>query len=330
MDFLFARFDEIVGYPDFEKAWLPLARKSAERILMNTGVNLILSVSPPIVSHLLARQLKLKYNLPWVAEMSHAWSQNNAYPYSPVRRRIDRRLELKTLNMADEMISVSGPISDKLGRLHGREVHTIYQGFDPVTVNVPPAKLSKKFTLTYTGSLHHIYREPSTLFKALRNLITSGVIDRHDVEVRFYGHEQLWVDIEAQNYGLADIVIQYGQVSVEESIQKQRETQVLLFLMYQDPNEVGAVSSKIFEYLAAMRPILAVGGYSDTPSDLITQTGYGVWAPSVKDVENELEKSYKEYKDNGKVTFHANSSVIDKYNRLELTRKFSEIFENLI
>jgi len=330
MDFIFTRFDEIVGYPDFERGWKPFAIKAGSELLENKNIELIMSVSPPVTSHLIARELKLRHKIPWVADLCHLWSQNNGYPYSPLRKLIDRRLELKTLSSADALVTVCEPLTVKLGTLHkGKPIYSITHGFDPSDLNIPPAKLSEKFTITYTGSLHPALREPSRLFKALQNLITKRVMNPDDIEVRFYGPKENWLDIEIEKYGLSGFVKQYGGVPLEVSLEKQRESQVLLFLMWQDSQEAGVITSKIFEYLATMRPILAVGEHNDVVNELLTETGAGIWAPLAEDVERALERMYQEYKLKKEIVWHKEVSVINKYSRRELVRKFFQIFESL-
>jgi len=331
LDFIFIRLDEIVNYPDFAKGWKSYALKAANEIIRNEDIKLIMSTSPPIVSHLIARQLKLKYKIPWVADLCHLWSQNNGYPYSFLRRIIDERLELKTLSEADALVTVSEPLVTRLRALHrGKPVYSVAQGFDPVHLNMQPARLSANFTITYTGSLHRVLRKPSKLFTALQNLITREIVEPYEVEVRFYGPRESWVDIEIEKCGLSGIVKQCGIVPLNVSLEKQKESHVLCFLMWGDSHETGVITSKIFEYLAAMRPILAIGEYNDVVNELLTETGAGVWAQSVEDVECAIERMYQEYKLRKEVVCHTETAAISKYSRPELAKEFSRIFESVI
>lgn len=331
LDFLFTRFDEIVGYPDFEKGWKSFATEIGSRLLRSRDVALIMSVSPPVTSHLIARELKLRHKIPWLADFCHLWSQNNGYPYSSLRRLIDRRLELKTLSEADALVTVSEPLARNLEVLHRRKpVYSIAHGFDPSTINIPSARLSAKFTITYTGSLHPRLREPSKLFTALRNLIERGAVERDDIEVRFYGPKEDWIDSEIEAYGLAGLVHQYGPVPLNVSLEKQRESQVLYFSMWGNSQESGIISSKIFEYLAAMRPILAVGEYNDVVNELLEDTRAGIWVSSVEDAERALRGMYQEYKATKRVASISHVSAINKYDRREMARRFSEIFESMV
>jgi hypothetical protein len=103
------------------------------------------------------------------------------------------------------------------------------------------------------------------------------VIDRKDVDVRFYGTSQGWLKKEIAQHNLSDIVHQSGVVSRSTSLQKQRESQILLHLGWDDKNIKGFYTSKIFEYLSAQRQVLAVGGASaEVVRDLLRETKAGV------------------------------------------------------
>jgi hypothetical protein len=90
--------------------------------------------------------------------------------------------------------------------------------------------LTSKFTITYTGQIYTGREDPSKLLAALRDLIHDGTMNTDDVEVRFYGPENELLAKEIEEYGLFDIVKQYGIVPREVSFKKQRESQILLLL----------------------------------------------------------------------------------------------------
>jgi hypothetical protein len=72
---------------------------------------------------------------------------------------------------------------------------------------------------------------------------------------------------------IADV---YGIVTREESIIKQRCAHILLLLNWNDPQEKGVYTGKIFDYLAAQRPILSIGRCGGVVEDLLEQTKAGV------------------------------------------------------
>jgi glycosyltransferase involved in cell wall biosynthesis len=328
--FLYKHYLEIINYPDEEKGWKPFAVKAGDEFLRNEGVDAIISSSSPVTTHIIAKELKIKRKIPWVADLRDLWTQNHDYPYSFIRRFFERRLERKTLQSADALVTVSEPLAEKLMELHkGKRVYNITSGFDPDDMKKEPADLTPRFTITYTGQIYVRGQDASKFLIALRDSISEGAIMAEDVEVRFYGP---WCELLAkqiEEYGLVDVVKQYGIISRQVSFEKQRESQVLLLLKWEDVQERGYLSGKIFEYLAAGRPMIAAGGHNDVVTLLLNETNAGIDGQSVEDIKNALRKLYVEYKLRGKTSYHGIMKEINKYSYLEMTRKFAAVLDDL-
>ena len=285
----------------------------------------------PVTSHIIANKLKDKFGIPWVADFPDLWSQNHNYQYSPLRRALDRRLEIKTLSKADALTTVAEPWAEKLRTLHqGKPVYTITHGFDAEQINDPPAPLTAKFTITYTGSIYAGKQDPAKLFAALRDLISSGIVNPNEIEVRFYGSGLGWLDREIEQHGLTSFVKQYEPIPQHTAIEKQRESQLLLLLDWDDPQEKGVYTGKIFEYFGARRPVLATGGSKgDVVGELLDETKAGIHAPTVEDVKKALKELYGEYKLKGKVAYRGEPAQVDKYSHREMAKKFSAVLDQL-
>ena len=122
---------EIIFYPDSEKNWKPFAIEEGSKILQNENIDAIISSSSPVTCHLIAKELKSMYGSPWIAELRDLWTQNHNYPYHSIRKYIEKRLEVKTFNYADALVTVSSVLADKLSTLHKKEkIFTITNGFD--------------------------------------------------------------------------------------------------------------------------------------------------------------------------------------------------------
>ena len=326
INFAFTMGNEIFAYPDAEKGWKPFAIEAVRRLLQREKIDAMISSSSPATSHLIASELKTQYQVPWVADTRDLWSQNHNYQYGPLRKFLDRRLEDKTLSTADALLTVSEPWAEKLRMLHkGKSVYVITNGFDPAEVNEPPANLTAKFTITYTGRIYPRKQDATKLFAAVRNLISDGVIDPEEIAIRFYGPKTEWLDKEIEHYALSRIVKQCGTIPRQVALEKQRESQILLLLKWEDPQERGVYPGKIFEYLAARRPVLATGGSSDVITGLLNETKAGIDAPTIPDIKDALGKLYNEYRLKGKIVYDGRKSKIDKYSHHEMARKFSEV-----
>ncbi len=332
LDFFLTRAGEIVNYPDYDKGWKPFAVKAGKEILEKEDFNAIISSSAPVTAHFIARELKTIYKKPWIADLRDLWTQNHNYSYSNIRKFFDRRLELKTLGAADALVTVSQPWADKLGELHkNKAIYGITNGFDPETINIPPLPLTSRFTITYTGLIYPGKQDPAKLFAALKELISQEHANAGEIEVRFYGSREEWLDKEAEESGLANVVRQFGQVPRDTALQKQRESQVLLLLDWEDPQEKGNYPGKVFEYLAAGRPVLAIGGSDDDViAALLRETKAGIHATSIEEIMSALKGFYEEYRSRGEVQRRADEASINKYSQVGMAKKFSEVLDRIV
>ena len=105
---------------------------------------------------------------------------------------------------------------------------------------------------------------------------------------------------------------------------------MLLLLNWDDPQEKGNYPGKVFEYLAARRPVLATGGpEGNVVAELLRETGSGIHTATVDDTRKALEKMYREFKSQGQVACHGDDSKINSYSYREMARKFSRILDSL-
>ncbi len=323
-------WSEIFLYPDAEIRWYKPAIDAGTSILNREPFDIIFSSSSPVTSHLIASYLSEKYNIPWIADFRDPWTWSHLYQYSKIREFWERRLEMRTISSAKALTTVSQPLVDKLSIIHeGKKVYSIPNGFDPDIINTG-SQVSEKFTICYTGSVHKMHQDPEILFEAVKQLIKEAKIDQEDIVIDFYGRDEGWLQYDIEKHGLTDIIRVHGMVPRDTALRNQRKSQILLLLTWNDPHEKGIYTGKVFEYLAAKRPILALGLNGGDVIDLIQQTNVGVFASSVAEVKETLLKWYYEYKSSGVVDYSGIQSEINKYSHREMVKKFAEVLdENL-
>ncbi|HCJ67784.1 MAG TPA: hypothetical protein DHV62_10850, partial [Elusimicrobia bacterium] len=277
IDILMNWYQTFFAYPDTEKTWEKPALKSAYTVIEKEHFDAILSSSPFPTSHIVAAELKKKFSLPWLADFRDLWTQNHNYSYNYVRKYFEKKLERKTLSISDTIVVATPPLAKQQQYFLKKPAITITNGFDPE--NRPsnfPVILKDKFTITYTGPVYIGKQDPEKLLAVIKKLILEKIIEPNRIEVRFYGPRIHWLDNKIIEYNLGTVVKQYGLISRYESIQRQRESHVLLLLNWEDPGIKGVYTVKFFEYLSAQRPILVTGGFLNGIENLITETGASV------------------------------------------------------
>ena len=328
---VFKLIEGIITYPDIEKGWKPFALKTMKEFLKAEKIDAMISVWP-VPAHFIAKELKKEYKIPWIADFPDLWSYTSSYHYGLLRRLLDVRLEKETIKFANFLTTSCLPQQKVLEKLHkGKPVQTIMLGYDPEKVNDPPSELTKKFTITYTGLWQGQERDPLKVFIAFKELISERLIDPKEVEVRFYGPKQEWIEREIKQQGLPEIAKQYGIISWDECLKRQRESQLLLHLNWGDKKETGIFSGKFPEYLAARRPIIAAGGLGqdEVVKEILFESKAGIYCPEIKEIKSCLFQFYSEYKEKGKVIYPGDIQKINEYNYREMVKKFSQILNSI-
>ncbi|MBC7231416.1 MAG: glycosyltransferase family 4 protein [Actinobacteria bacterium] len=321
----------VIAFPDEQRGWLRPATQAGMRLLAENRFDAIISSHRPPTCHRIAKALKERHDVPWIADFRDLWTQDHFFPYvTRVRaiRTMERRLEIKTLENADALVTVSEPLAEELRSLHrGKKVVSIPNGFDPD--EVVPAPLTEKFTITYTGLTYLGKRDPSPLLRAVSELVAERKLDRQSISIRFYGTIEYWLEREIERLGLDDVVALYPQVPRAVALDRQRESQVLLLLNWDHPGEVGVYTGKLFEYLAARRPILAIGKPGGVVDELLRETGAGIYPPGYEQLKGVLEDLYNQYRALGYVPFTGIEEKIARYSHKEMARRFAALMDEL-
>lgn len=320
------RIEGLITYPDPNKLWQPVALKALRDLFSREGFQALISSSSPVVTHLVARKTHEEFGIPWVADFRDLWTGNHYYPYGPVRKLFDRRLEKETMAQASALVTVSQPLCDSLKALHkDLAVFAIPNGFDPDGIETHD--LHDKFSITYTGQLYLGKRDPELLFKVIRDLLSEGRI-QDDLLVKFYGEKVYWLDNLIKKYELEKVAFQYGVVDRADALKEQRSSQILLSLNWDNPREEGVYTGKIFEYLAARRPILALGGPRGVVSELLNETKAGVHLRTEGELRGAITSWYEEFQHKGFVSYQGNDKI-HNYSHEKMAERFSEVLNEV-
>lgn len=262
-------------------SWLPDGLRGASRLVARETFDVVLSSAGPISSHLVAARVKsLVPGIAWVADYRDLWSGNYCVPqpFFPLNH-LQAWLERFLNRRADLLVTVSEPLRQIMAERYDKPAVVVENGFFPEDL-APPEEgavhFPKRLTFASTGSIYPTKRDPLPFLAALKELIDERLISRDDVEVRFYGENTYRLDQRVRECGIADVVMLLPSVSRSESLAIQRASSGLIFLEADDPFSRGYLTGKLFEYLVAGPPIIAVGiGREHEAAKVISRTGTG-------------------------------------------------------
>jgi len=308
--------------------WYFYAVRKGLKLLKNNDIKVIFSSSQPRLSHLIAARLHHKTKIPWVAEYRDLWvdpRDNESRFYQCLETKWEKRV----MKGCEALITVSEFTVEQLEAVHSKKIAVIHNGFDEqdYSQSIP---LTSKFTLTSTGSISSGRRSPELVFQAVAQLQEEGRISPNNFEVRFYGGSRLQPLLPLiEKYQLGKLVKIYGFVPFKQCIRKQKESAALLLLERDSPLAQHVYTGKVFEYLGAVRPILATGYRGGAIDNLLKETQTGILVNRVEEVKKVLILWLEEWRQSGIITSHWNPdiNVIKKYTRREGARKLAQLLE---
>lgn len=317
-------------FPDNQRLWFKHALKAADQYFQSNKVDAIISTSSPITAHLIAYSLKKKYNIPWIADQRDLWCLNhvNKKIFGIIRLYLDYLLEKKIMKKTNAITTVSEPLSGQLKKLHSnKKVFAITNGFEFDEIQYPERVVTEKITLIYTGQIYD-NQDPEPLLIALSEFFNEH--NNINIEVNFYGPHYIWLDNFIEKYNLKNNVIQKGKIPRDKALEIQKKATILLFFDWNDQEQKGIYSLKIFEYLAAKRPILAIGNVrGSVVEELLLETQAGIFFSKPDEIRQQLNIWHLEYLETGTLKYYGINEKIQQYSHLEIARKFALILDDL-
>jgi glycosyltransferase involved in cell wall biosynthesis len=264
--------------PDPRRGWKPFALKAAKQIIRKHGIDTVITTSTPQSVHLIGLALQRSLGIRWIADFRDPWTDiyfYNLLRHSRLSAALDKRLELKVLRGADRLITVSEGVKKLLmnhvPERNSDDMVVIPNGFDPRDfadeIGIPSFT---SFTIAYTGTMSDQY-QPGPFLSALAKAIGQ----RKDVKVQLLLVGQMSAGIRAMIVEKGIVLKDIGPVPHSEVNDYQRRADVLFLAAPPVKGGEGILTGKLFEYLAARRPIVSLGLPGADVHQILDRTGTG-------------------------------------------------------
>jgi glycosyltransferase involved in cell wall biosynthesis len=294
------RLGELFLVPDTYVGWVPFAVKEAARLIAAERFAAIYSTSPPDSSHLAALWIARRRSIPWIADFRDPWI--NLFlrePPTPLHRLLHERMERATAR-ADLLLVTTEAQEEALRRRHPQSrVVRIPNGYDDEdfvrdAAVRPPAE---PFTITHCGMLT-LGRSVQPFLEGLALLARRAPEKAGVIRVAFIGARESANEESARRLGLGDTVRFEDNLPHREVIRRERESHILLLIKHDDERYRGLVPGKLYEYVGARRPILAIAPDGEARR-LVVELRRGEVAAIGKpdDVAGKLERFYDRWRD---------------------------------
>lgn len=272
-------------FPDLQASWFRPAVRHGARLLTRDPVDAIFATGSPWTSLLVGMTLARRFRLPFIADFRDPWTRNNYHHwYHPSLLARARAAEARICRQARWVVTNTDRLRAQFQADHPamrEKFVTITNGFDdpspPMADAVATVDHRRRVELWHFGSLYK-NRNPVALLNAIAALDAEGLIPPDALRVRFVG---LWAVNDPVSERLASTLEARGlmtrepQISRDECVRQMRMAPALLAIQPDSPLQIPA---KIYEYAAARRPILVIGGEGAT-ADLVEKYHLGRYCP---------------------------------------------------
>lgn len=313
--------------PDARKFWVKPSVKYLSEYLKNNKVDVIITTGPPHSMHLIGLELQNKFPVKWIVDFRDPWTEIDYFHQLPLTEKSKQKhieLEQKVLQKADTVLVVGKTMKENYKKFN-KNIHIITNGFDGKLLD-NKNKLDKKFTLTHVGMMN-ADRNPIILWEALAELINENSEFANDLQVKLIGKVAKEVEQSIKKNKLDKVVQFIDYLPHKKVMGYQKSTQVLLLAVNNVPSAKGIITGKIFEYLQAKRPILAIAPINGDLAEIINSTNSGIVInfEDKEKIKNSILNLYKQYK-NGSLSIE--SKNIEQYHRKNLTKQLVEVIKS--
>jgi len=291
-------------FPDGRSLWMKNAYKEALDIIKKEKIDLIFSSSGPVSNHVLAYKIKQATGVKWVADWRDEWvirPDQNVFP-TPFHKMLALKWEKKIIAAADHITTALPLLNDYFRKMTDKHKFTgITNGFDPADFSELSYQKTNEFKILHAGVLYgtgknHVFSE------AIQELNLS------DLKVEFFGP---------------------GHYLAHAEITKKMQTADLLLIILSPVDRPAVISGKLFEYMAAKRPILCLSPESTATAKMVKNLKAGiVVAPQDKEGIKEAIKNYYE-------AWQKNELLppqidLTPFTRRHLTGKLADVFKEIV
>ncbi|MBM3185464.1 MAG: glycosyltransferase family 4 protein [Bacteroidetes bacterium] len=307
--------------PDARIGWNKFAIKKAEELISKHQLDCVITTSPPHSSQLIGLELKNKFHLRWIADLRDPWTDiyyNKELYRTKWAENLDRRLEEKCLKSADKVIVVSESIAELFTNRYQRissKISIIPNGYDEADFqNKEPIESDYNY-ISYIGNLGSSYPINSFLseFKQFSD-------KNPNWRLRFVGNVFEKVKKQILNSDFSQRVEFISYVEHKKAIDYMLESKALLLIIPNSEENKGILTGKLFEYLAAKRPIIFIGPEDGDAAKILNNSTMVLI--NNKNITHSLQDFFQN------INQDVNMSEIEKYSRKNLTKEIVSLIIN--
>ena len=307
--------------PDARKFWVKPSIKFLSEFIAQENITTIITTGPPHSVHLIGLGLKEKNQLQWIADFRDPWTSigyHKKLRLTKASQKKHKALEKEVLNSADKIVVTSNTTKKEFVGITQNPIKTITNGFEGTPDSV---ELDADFTLAHIGSLL-TGRNPDNLWEVLGELVNENGDFSDKLKIKLAGVTGRQTLQSLNQNGLENHVQHLGYISHDQVLELQQKSQILLLLEIDSQETQGIIPGKLFEYLSAKRPILAIGPKGWEAGQMVEEANAGAFCAGTtkEELKSLLLNWFDAYQ---KGNLKSDTVGIAQYHRKELTKQLA-------
>jgi hypothetical protein len=314
--------------PDARKFWIQPSVNFLSNYLENNHIDAIITTGPPHSMHLIGLELKKKLGIKWISDFRDPWTEIDYFQQLPLTKKATKKhqdLEQEVLRKSDMVVVVGETMKEKFLQ-HTKRIEVLTNGFDS-NENSLTQELDQKFSITHVG-LMNSDRNPTILWKVLNEISNTNPNFKNDLRIKLIGKidDAVIQDLKVFDHNTIETIPYLDHKDVSKY---QASSQVLLLSINEVPSAKGIITGKIFEYLQAKRPILAIGPEDGDAAMILKNTNAGtiVGFKNKTVLKATILNLYKDYKEG---VLFVKSINIEQYHRKNITSQLAEVIKKVV
>lgn len=280
------RYPRVLALPDRWVSWWLGAVPAGWYLIKKYKPDVIWSTYPIATAHLIGLTLQRLTGIPWVADFRDPMVQPD-YPPHPLTYRAYEYVENKTITYCSSAIfTTPGTLRDyqaRFSHIPAARFNLIENGYDEFSFTsiirpMNQAAGTSRITLLHSGIIYPSERDPTSLFDALSALLKRNVINADSLHIilRASYHED-YLQSLIDRFEIGTIVSLAPPVSYNEALAEMVAVDGLLILQAANCNN--QIPAKLYEYLRAQRPILALTDPAGDTAEKLRSVGVDTIVP---------------------------------------------------
>lgn len=332
---LFGSYPQFLALPDRWATWQFDAVRRGAQMIRRKNHQVLWSTFPIATAHTISLKLAHKFGLPWVADCRDSMTEED-YPRDPHLFRSMRALENKIVHAADAVtFTAPGALrmyAQRYPDVPPRRWRVIQNGYDEnafagLTPRTGGRSPDAPLVLVHAGLLYPSERDPLPFFRAVQSLKSNGILDSNPLRIvlRATGHDEHYVPI-LKDLGIDDVVRLEPGVPYRDALQEMLLADGLL--LFQAANCNHQIPAKLYEYMRAGRPVLALTDSAGDTAALLRDSGYDhvCQLDDAQGIERQLTAFIQAVRDGTSTTPAAQAQA---YSRRAQTTGLAALFDEL-